>query len=140
MNLFSKDGKVFTRKDVMNLSPLIMAFIGDSVYDLFIRTNISAKGNRPINKIHRECVKYVKASSQSEILKNLYDMFDEEEKDIIRRGRNVKSATIPKHAGIEEYRLATAFEALLGYLYLLGRYDRLDEILNYALNYNINEG
>ncbi|WP_038069180.1 ribonuclease III domain-containing protein, partial [Thermoanaerobacterium aotearoense] len=94
MNLFSKDGKVFTRKDVMNLSPLIMAFIGDSVYDLFIRTNISAKGNRPINKIHRECVKYVKASSQSEILKNLYDMFDEEEKDIIRRGRNVKSATI----------------------------------------------
>lgn len=140
MNLFTKDGKVLTRKDVMNLSPLIMAFIGDSVYDLFIRTNISAKGNRPINKIHRECVNYVKASSQSEILKNLYDIFDEEEKDIIRRGRNVKSATIPKHAGIEEYRLATAFEALLGYLYLLGRYDRLDEILNYALNYNINEG
>ncbi|MDI3311038.1 MAG: ribonuclease III domain-containing protein [Thermoanaerobacterium sp.] len=140
MNLFTKDGKVLTKKDVMNLSPLIMAFIGDSVYDLFIRTNISVKGNRPINKIHRECVNYVKASSQSEILKNLYDIFDEEEKDIIRRGRNVKSATIPKHAGIEEYRLATAFEALLGYLYLLGRYDRLDEILNYALNYNINEG
>lgn len=129
-----KNNKILSKQEVMSLSPLIMAFIGDSVYDLFIRTHIAVKGNRPINKIHKECVQYVKASSQSEILKKLYDIFDEEEKDIIRRGRNVKSATIPKHAGIEEYRLATAFEALLGYLYLLGRYDRLDEILNYALN------
>ncbi|SNX54350.1 ribonuclease III domain-containing protein [Thermoanaerobacterium sp. RBIITD] len=140
MDISNIDNIVLKKQEVMNLSPLIMAFVGDSVYDLFIRTHIAVKGNRPINKIHRECVKYVKAESQSKILKTIYDIFDDEEKDIIRRGRNVKSATVPKHAGIDEYRLATAFEALIGYLYLLGRYDRLNEILKMCIKYNINEG
>lgn len=123
----------------MNLSPLIMAFVGDSIYDLFIRTIISVKGNRQINKIHSECVKYVKASSQAKFLAKIMDLLDDEEKDIVRRGRNVKSATIPKHADIDDYRHATAFEALLGFLYLVGKYDRLNEILNLSIKYGMGE-
>lgn len=125
-----------TKQGVMNLSPLVLAFIGDSVYDLYIKTRIVIKGNRPVYFLHRECVKYVKAEPQANILKKIYNKLTEEEKDIVRRGRNAKSATIPKNADVQDYRLATAFEALLGYLYLTKNIKRLNEILEFSFKYN----
>ncbi|QSZ27177.1 Mini-ribonuclease 3 [Aceticella autotrophica] len=137
---FNEDDYTFNKEEVMRLSPLILAFIGDSIYDLFIRRNIAVKGNRPLYKIHKECVKYVKAEAQAESLKRISKYLIDDEKDIVRRGRNVKSATIPKHADIEDYHLATAFEALLGYLYLLGKIDRLKEILELTIESNNEKG
>lgn len=135
MDYFSENIN-FSKQGVMNLSPLVLAFIGDSVYDLYIRTRIVSKGNRPVYFLHRECVKYVKAKPQANVLKKIYNTLTEEEKDIVRRGRNAKSATVPKNADIQDYRLATAFEALIGYLYLTNNAKRLSEILELSFKYN----
>lgn len=125
-----------TKQGVKNLSPLVLAFVGDSVYDLFVRTRVVIKGNRPVYFLHKECVKYVKAEPQANILKKIYSELTDEEKEIVRRGRNAKSATIPKNADIQDYRLATAFEALLGYLYLTKNTKRLNEILELSFKNN----
>ncbi|HEY8420824.1 MAG TPA: ribonuclease III domain-containing protein [Thermoclostridium sp.] len=132
-----------TKPDIQfinQLSPLVLAFVGDSVFDLFIRSRLVMKKRESAHKMHVKAINYVKASAQSKIISELLDKLNEEEKIIYKRGRNSKSATVPKHADVLDYRRATAFEAVLGYLYLLGKYERLEEIMNMAAEIIEEEG
>ncbi|MBO4678914.1 MAG: ribonuclease III, partial [Lachnospiraceae bacterium] len=111
------------------LAPLILAHIGDAIYEVVIRTITLSKGNRPVEKVHKEAISYVNAKTQAEAADLLLPMLTEEEADIYRRGRNAKSNTKAKNASIGDYRKATGFEALMGYLYLKGETDRMLELI-----------
>ena len=124
LNVFS--GKC---QDVRTYSPLTLAYIGDAVYDLIIRTVVVARANRPANELHRIAVKYVSASAQALIVQALMDEFTEEEQSVYRRGRNSKPHTMAKNASAGDYLKATGFEAVLGYLYLSDRMDRVLELV-----------
>ncbi|WP_024832509.1 Mini-ribonuclease 3 [Ruminiclostridium josui] len=119
--------------DVMNLQPLVLAYIGDAVYEVYIRTMLVINNKSNVNMLHKMSVKYVKAKSQADIVHRVNDKLTAEEQDIVRRGRNAKSATVPKHADVTDYRYSTGFEALIGYLYLTNNYERLMEILRLAV-------
>lgn len=114
--------------DIRMYNPLVLAYVGDSVYDTFIRTMLVSGGSTQVDKLHKRAIKYVQAKAQAEMLQKLHDSLTEEEQDIVRRGRNTKSGTVPKNADINDYRYATGFEALIGYLYLIGNTKRLMEI------------
>lgn len=116
-------------EEINLLSPLTWAYIGDCVYELYIRTNLVNKTNLKPHKLHIETIKYVKAKSQAKFLEKIQDQLTEEEKDIVRRGRNAESHHLPKNANVQEYKYATAFEAFIGYLYLTKKFNRLKEIL-----------
>lgn len=116
-------------KDVKLMSPLTWAYIGDCVYELYVREELINKTNLKPHKLHIEAIKYVKAKKQSEILKEILPNLTEEEQDIVRRGRNAENHHLPKNASVQEYMYATAFEALIGYLYLTKKDERLKEIL-----------
>ena len=115
--------------DVQTMSPLIWAYVGDAVYELYIRTQLINKTNLKPHRLHVESIKYVKAQAQAEILKSLQDTLTEEEKEIVRRTRNTKNHHLPKNANLEEYTYSTAFEGLIGYLYLTKQDERLQEIM-----------
>ena len=115
--------------DIRTYSPSTLAFLGDAVYSLVIRTILVSKGNRQAEKLHNETTYYVRAQQQAEIGMAVYDLMTEEEKKIYRRGRNSNPYHHAKSASMEEYLQATALEALCGYLYLQGRTDRLIELL-----------
>lgn len=119
--------------DAASYSPLVLAYLGDAVYELAIRTLVVNEGNRQVNKMHRESASLVKAGTQMEFLLAIENELTEEEKSVYRRGRNAKSVTMAKHATMKEYRMATGFEALMGYLYLQGRLERLAELLGLGL-------
>jgi ribonuclease-3 family protein len=119
--------------DVNSLSALALAFVGDSVFDLFIRTMLVGSGKK-VRDLHKEAVSYVKASAQAAILKSLEPKLTPKERDIARNARNAKVNTVPKNADIMDYHYSTAFEALLGHLYLAGQIERLHEILLMAYN------
>lgn len=125
--LFAKDS--LNPKDY---SPLALAYVGDSVYDLFIRTKVLGKGNRHVTMMHRDSVKCVKAHSQAVSAHALEPELTEEELRILKWGRNAKSNTTPKNADITDYRLATGFETLLGYLYLEEKEERLYYLMEKA--------
>lgn len=116
--------------EVNMLSPLVWAYVGDSVYEMFIRTHLVNFSNAKPHKLHIEAIKYVKAKAQAELLKKLQNILTDEEKDIVRRGRNTESHHTAKNASVEEYMYATAFESLIGYLYLTKQDERLEKILN----------
>lgn len=116
-------------EEINLLSPLTWAYVGDCVYELYIRTNLVNQTNLKPHKLHIETIKYVKAKSQAKFLEEIYDKLTDEEKDIVRRGRNAESHHLPKNANVQEYKYATAFEALIGYLYLTKKFRRLKEIL-----------
>ncbi|MBO5930523.1 MAG: Mini-ribonuclease 3 [Clostridia bacterium] len=124
-----KDGE---RPDVRELSSLSLAFIGDSVYELYVRTKILQKGSRPANELHKIAVGYVKAKAQSLAMHEILDSLTEEEIGIYKRGRNTHIHTVPKNADMNEYRQATGLEALVGYLYITGQSERLNEVLEAA--------
>ena len=111
--------------DIRSYSPLTLAYIGDGVYELVIRTILVKKGNCPVNRIHRKASSLVKASAQSAIMEKIEEHLTQEEHDIYRRGRNAHSPTMAKHATMADYRRATGFEALIGYLYLKEEYTRM---------------
>lgn len=117
------------QQDIRTYSPLTLAYIGDAVYDLIIRTVVVARANRPANELHRIAVKYVSASAQAQIVQALMDELTEEEQSVYRRGRNSKPHTMAKNASVGDYLKATGFEAVLGYLYLTGRMDRVLELV-----------
>ncbi|NLN64767.1 MAG: Mini-ribonuclease 3 [Clostridiaceae bacterium] len=117
---------------VNQMSALALAFVGDSVFDLFIRGRLATRKKESAHQLHMKATRYVKAAAQSKIATALQDNLDEEEKAVFRRGRNAKSSTMPKNANIMDYHRATGFEAVLGYLYLLGRNERLVELLKMA--------
>ena len=119
--------------DIRTYSPLTLAYIGDCVYEIIIRTIVVGKGNRQTSKLHQTTTKLVKAHSQAILAELISPILTEEEADILRRGRNAKSATMAKNATVADYRMATALEALVGYLYLTNKMDRLLELLKYGL-------
>ena len=121
--------------DVKRYSPLSLAFIGDSVFDLVVKTVMVEKANCPANVLHRKTSMVVKAESQSRMAQWYLDndILSEEENDILRRGRNAKSATTAKNASVSDYRRATGVESLIGYLYLQGRTDRLVELIRLGM-------
>lgn len=110
-------------------SPLVLAYLGDTVYEVFIRTLVVHKSKCSVHQLHKASTSYVKAKAQSNTIHNIMDKLTEEELDIVRRGRNAKSGTIPKNADVTEYKYATGFEALLGYLYLKKEFTRLVEVM-----------
>lgn len=110
--------------DIRTYSPLTLAYIGDAVYDLIIRTMVVEKGNRSANTLHRASVKYVNAGAQAAMMETLMPVLTEEESAVYHRGRNAKSHTTAKNAKVGDYRKATGFEALLGFLYLKGELER----------------
>jgi ribonuclease-3 family protein len=124
-------------KDINTYSPLTLAYIGDAIYELIIRTMVISKGDRQVGKLHKESSELVKASTQAEISKSLKDSLTEEEERVFKRGRNAKSFTTAKNASMSDYRTATGFEALMGYLYLSHQSDRMLELINTGLK-NIN--
>lgn len=119
--------------DVNLFSPLVFAYVGDAVFELYVRTLLLSRGNAPVHKLHKRSIAFVKAKAQSDIIHSLMPVLSTEEQDIVRRGRNAKSGTIPKNADITEYKYATGFEALLGYLYVKGDYTRLLELLKMSV-------
>lgn len=120
--------------DIRTYSPLTLAYIGDSIFDLIIRTVVVERGNEPANKLHRKTVTYVKAETQSAMIEALLPELSEEELAVYKRGRNAKSYTSAKNASIGDYRKATGLEALVGYLYLRGRTERILELLKNGLH------
>ena len=112
-------------QDIRSYSPLTLAYIGDGVYELIIRTILVKKGNCPVNRLHKKASSLVKAAAQSAIIEKIEEELTQEEHDIYRRGRNAHSPTMAKHATMADYRRATGFEALMGYLYLKEDYERM---------------
>lgn len=119
-----------TKEEIELMSPLTWAYIGDCVYELYIRNKLVNETNLKPHKLHIEAIKYVKAKSQAEKLKEIYETLTQEEKDVVRRGRNTQNHHLPKNSNVQEYMYSTAFEALIGYLYLTKQNKRLGEILN----------
>jgi len=120
---------------VNTMSPLTWAYVGDAVYELYIRNYLVETTNLKPNNLHKEAIKFVKAGAQSKILENLQEILTDEEKEIVRRGRNTQNHHLPKNANLKDYTYATAFEALIGYLYLSKQDKRLEEILHKILDY-----
>jgi ribonuclease-3 family protein len=123
-----------TSTDIKTYSPLTLAFIGDSIFDLIMRTAVVESGNAPVNKIHKRVTKLVQASAQAALYFQIKDQLTEEELAVFKRGRNAKSFTSAKNAGIVEYRTATGLEALVGYLYLTNQTKRMLELVKQGLN------
>ncbi len=127
MDLFDRNRTI---EEVKQLSPLTWAYVGDAVYELYIRTHLINTTKLKPHELHIKSIKYVKAKAQAELLQQLEDILTEEEKDIVRRGRNTKINHIAKNATVQDYIYATAFEALIGYLYLTKQEQRLETIFN----------
>lgn len=127
--------QINSEKDEVNLmNPLNWAYVGDSVYEQYIRTYLVDTTRLKPHKLHIESIKYVKAKAQAEFLKKIDYILTEEEKDIVRRARNTKNHHLPKNSNVTEYMHSTAFEALIGYLHLTKQNDRIDEILEIIIN------
>jgi len=120
--------------EINMMSPLTWAYVGDSVYELYIRTYLSNTTNLNPHKMHIEAIKYVKANAQAKILDSLMEFLTDDEKEIVRRGRNTDNHHLPKHASHTDYMYSTAFEALIGYLFLTKKDNRLEEILKLSVN------
>ena len=115
--------------DPAGLHPLVLAYVGDAAYDLYVRSRLALGMAGPVNRLHAEATRYVRCASQADVIRHIYNALDDNEKDIVRRARNAKPGYIPKHAGVVDYHNATGFEALVGYLYIKRDVGRLDEIL-----------
>lgn len=119
--------------NIKEYSPLTLAYIGDAVYDLIIRTLVVNKGNQQVQKLHKETITMVQASAQARMITALNDQLSEEEHAVYKRGRNAKSASPAKNQSISDYHKATGFEALLGYLYLKNDWKRMMEMIKTGL-------
>ena len=120
--------------DIRTYSPLTLAYIGDAIYDLVIRTIVVERGNSSANKLHAKAVSYVNARVQARMIDALESELTQEEEAVYRRGRNAKSYTTAKNATVIEYRKATGLEALCGYLYLQGRQERMLYLIHEAIS------
>ena len=119
--------------DVNQMSPLNWAYVGDCVFELYVRTKLVDETNLKPHSLHVRAIQYVKAKTQAEMLKEIYDNLTEDEQNIVRRGRNAENHHLPKNANVHEYMYATAFEALIGYLYLCQKTERMKEIIEMAI-------
>lgn len=121
--------------DIQSYSPLTLAYIGDCVYDLIIKSIVINQGNRQVHKLHEDTSKLVQASTQSLIMRVLQEKLTEEELRIYKRGRNAKSISSAKNQSVTDYRRATGFEALIGYLYLQKEWKRMVELVKEGLEH-----
>ena len=128
-NIFRLVNDTLDREDIAMLSPLQLAYVGDAVYELLVRTYILDK-NSNVNQLHKKATKYVKADAQSEIIHYIEEHLTEDEKHIVKRGRNAKTNTSPKNSSIIDYKYATGFESLFGYLYLKKENERILTLFN----------
>ena len=112
------------------MSPLTWAYVGDSIYEAYIRTYLVETTNLKPHKLHIKAIDFVKAKAQAEILQKIHDKLTEKEQEIVRRARNTQNHHVAKNADPADYMYATAFEGLIGYLYLSNQKERLEEILN----------
>ena len=119
--------------DVCSYSPLALAYMGDAVYEVLIRTRVMNRGSMQVNKMHKKSASLVKAEAQARMIQALQEELTEEETAVYKRGRNAHSASSAKNASIRDYRMATGFEALVGYLYLTGQYERLLKLVHDGL-------
>lgn len=119
---------------VERINPVALAFVGDAVYTLFVRKSLVAAKDYKAGDLNKLSAGVVCAAAQARLSEKLESVFTDEEKDIFRRARNAKKPTRAKHASVADYNASTGLEAVIGYLYLIGKHDRLDEILNYAEN------
>ena len=113
-------------------SPLALAYIGDAVYELIVRTMVISHGSIQVNKMHKKSASLVNAGTQAEMIRLMMEELTEEETAVYKRGRNAKSVTTAKHATVVDYRTATGFEALCGYLYLMGRLEHLVTLISHG--------
>lgn len=120
--------------EAKSYSPLVLAYIGDGIYDLVIRTVVVNRGNTQANKLHRKTSSLVKAAAQAAMIDELLELLTEEEMAVFKRGRNAKSATMAKNATMTDYRKATGFEALMGYLYLSNQMERMVYLIKEGLD------
>lgn len=115
------------------MNPLALAYIGDGIHEIMVRTYVISKYNGTINHLNQRVVKMIKATAQAKVVREIQNSLTEEEITVVKRGRNQKSATVPKNTSVGEYRQATGFEALLGWLFLTGNEERLVEIVTKAI-------
>ena len=127
------DMEYMTENNVQMVNPQSLAFVGDAVYSLFIRSHFCLVSTARSRSLHKFSTDFVKASSQAKALDDIFGSLTEEEKLVAKRARNTKVNTMSKNAKMIEYKKSTAFEALLGYLYLCGKITRLNQILNLAV-------
>lgn len=120
--------------DIKEYSPLTLAYIGDAIYDLIIRTFVVNKGNKQVQKLHLETSALVNAGTQSKMMRVLQEQLTEEEHAVYKRGRNAKSVSPAKNQSVTDYRRATGFEALLGYLYLKKEWQRILDLVKMGLD------
>lgn len=121
------------KEDVIQMSPLVWAYMGDAVYEKYIREHVIRQGLCKNGLLHKKSIKYVSANGQVKILKRIEEKLTEEELDIVRRGRNSNPHSHAKNADIVDYKYATGFEALIGYLYLTEQKERLEEVLKMCI-------
>ena len=114
--------------------PLVLAYIGDTVYDLYMRTEAVRQSDANVNALNRTVCAKVNARAQAQTVDKLLPLLQEEEKEVYRRGRNAKSGTVPKNMEIGDYHKATGLEAVVGYLFLIGAYDRLEQLFTSILD------
>lgn len=126
-------------EEINTLSPLTWAYVGDAVYELYIRMHLVNNTKLKPHRLHIEAIKYVKATAQANILKNIENSLTEKELEIVKRGRNAENHHLPKNASVQDYMYSTGFEALIGYLYLTKQDDRLQEILEMCIEKKSNK-
>ena len=127
--IYLKEKFSLPQVDIQTYSPLTLAYIGDAAYELVVRTFLVDQGNSRPDKLHRKASSMVKAAAQAAMAEALKDSLTEDELSVYRRGRNAKSPTMDKNASMSDYRKATGFEALMGYLYLKGEQKRLIDLV-----------
>ena len=125
--------KNLTVQEAKNLNPQVLAFVGDSVYTLFVRTMLADKFDVKSGKLHTLANVYVKAGGQSDALEKILEILTEDELAIFKRARNYKTHSVAKNANVIDYKRATGFEAVVGYIYLIGNYERLNQILTLCI-------
>ena len=123
-------GDVMTKQQATNLNPVVLAFVGDAVYSLFVREKLTFSSTSKTGELNKLATSEVKATAQAEFIKDIIDLFNEDELAIFKRARNAKKQSKAKHATVTEYNLSTGFEAVIGYLYLIGEIERLNFILH----------
>lgn len=138
-SIISDSVQEILNKSAREYSPLALAYIGDSVLEVFVRTLLLSKGNRPVHRLHTEASSLVCAKAQSVMAGYIEDKLSEAELSVYKRGRNAKSSTVPKNADLSDYRRGTGFEALIGFLYITGQEERINEILTFCIGEYLNQ-
>ena len=130
---YLKEQFALSEIDIRTYSPLVLAYIGDGIYELMVRTVLVGQGNRQASTMHKKASSYVKASTQSAMILAVQEELTEEEHQVYKRGRNAKTVTMAKHASMHDYRHATGFEALMGYLYLTNQSKRMIDLIKMGM-------